>query len=241
MIAANFHPPGAPVDYAVLLHGLGRTSRSMRALARALSQRFRAVNVDYPSRKYPIERLAEHVGNRIHQRCPDEPGENRKIHFVTHSLGGIVLRYYLKENQLPNLGRVVMLSPPNQGSELVDILRDNILFRIATGPAGQQLGAEPSSIPNVLGPVGFEVGIIAGNKSLNPIFSRLIPGADDGRVSVTRSKVGGMTDFLVVPRHHTLIMNSSQVIEQVIYFLKNGEFRRSPPFFNSHIMNRESE
>lgn len=207
----------------VLLHGLGRTRKSMRALERTLSPRFRVINIGYPSRKYPVERLAEYVGNRIHQCCSDANG---KTHFVTHSLGGIVLRYYLKETQLYNIGRVVMLSPPNRGSELVDIFRENFFFKIATGPAGQQLGTESSSIPNTLGPVDFKVGVIAGNGSLNPIFSRLIPGADDGRVSVERSKVEGMTDWLIVRQHHAFIMNSDQVIEQVVYFLENGRFRK---------------
>lgn len=195
----------------------------MYALERTLSRGYCVINIGYPSRKCPIEQLAEYIGRRIHQRCTDE---NKKIHFVTHSLGGIVLRCYLKENQLPNLGRVVMLSPPNQGSELVDIFRENVLFKIAAGPAGAQLGTEPTSVPNMLGPVDFGVGIITGNESLNPIFSRVIPGADDGRVSVQRSQVEGMADFAIVPQHHSFIMNSSEVIEQVIHFLKNGQFRK---------------
>jgi len=141
-------------------------------------------------------------------------------------LGGIVLRYYLKENQLHNLGRVVMLSPPNQGSELVDNLRDNILFKIVTGPSGQQLGTASSSVPITLGPVDFELGIIVGNRSLNLILSHLIPGEDDGRVSVERSKVEGMADFLIVPQAHPFIMNSPEVIEQTVYFLEHGRFLR---------------
>jgi hypothetical protein len=193
----------------------------MYALERTLSQGFRVINIGYPSRKYPIEQLAEYIGRRINERCTDG---NKKIHFVTHSLGGIVLRCYLKGNPLPNLGRVVMLSPPNQGSELVNIFRGNVLFKIAAGPAGAQLGTEPTSVPNVLGPVDFEVGIITGNGSLNPIFSHLIPGAGDGRVSVKRSKVDGMADFMTVPQHHSFIMNSSEVIKQVVYFLENAKF-----------------
>lgn len=212
-----------PNDYVILLHGLGRTNWSMYVLERTLSQGFRVINMGYPSRKYPVEELAEYVGKRIRPHCPDE---NNKIHFVTHSLGGIVLRCCLKENQPHNLGRVVMLSPPNQGSELADIFRKNILFKIATGPVGRQLGTGPSSIPNTLGPVDFEVGIIAGNGSLNPIFSRLIPGADDGNVSVERTKVEGMTDFLIVRQHHAFIMNSSEVIEQVLCFLENAKFQK---------------
>ncbi len=209
--------------HVVLLHGLGRTSRSMRALEGNLSGLgFHVINIDYPSSKYPIEYLAEYVRNEVRRRCTDE----EKIHFVTHSLGGIVLRYYLKEHQLHNLGRVVMLSPPNQGSELVDNLRDNILFKIVTGPSGQQLGTDSSSVPITLGPVDFELGIIAGNRSLNPIFSHLIPGEDDGRVSVERSKVEGMADFLIVPHVHPFIMNSPEVIEQTVYFLERGRFLR---------------
>jgi len=214
-------------DYVILLHGLGRTRKSMRALERTLSPQFRVINIGYPSRKYRIERLAEYVGGQIRRQCPDE---KRNIHFVTHSLGGIVLRYYLKENHPPNVGRVVMLGPPNRGSELADIFRktalSGALFELATGPVGPQLGAEPSSVPNRLGPVNFCLGVITGNGSTDPIFSRLIPGADDGRVPVERAKVRGMTDFLTVPQHHTFIMNDSKVIEQIVFFLKNGEFKK---------------
>jgi triacylglycerol lipase len=184
-------------DYTVLLHGLGSTSESMRALGSSLSSLgFRVVNIDYPSTKHPIELLAEHVGNVIRRRCTKE----KKIHFVPHSLGGIVLRYYLKQNPLGKLGRVVMLSPPNQGNQLADRLRDSFLLRVAAGPSGRQLGTDLSSVPVALGPVDFEVCIIAGNRSLNPVLSHLIPGADDGRVAVERTKVEGMADLIAVPR-----------------------------------------
>ncbi len=198
----------------------------MRALEGNLSGlEFHVINIDYPSSKYPIEYLAEYVGKTIHQ-CHTDCADEERIHFVTHSLGGIVLRYYLKENQLHNLGRVVMLSPPNQGSELVDNLRDNILFKIVTGPSGQQLGTDSSSVPITLGAVDFELGIIVGNRSLNLILSHLIPGEDDGRVSVERSKVEGMADFLIVPQVHPFIMNSPEVIEQTVCFLEHGRFLR---------------
>ena len=157
----------------------------------------------------------------IHSLCTDK---KKKIHFVTHSFGGIILRCYLRENQVKNIGRVVMLSPPNQGSELVDNFEENIFFKIATGPSGKQLGTKSSSIPNTIGPVNFDLGIIAGNRSTNPIYSRLIPGADDGKVSVDRSRIKGMADFLVVSHSHTFIMNSPEVIKQVIHFLEKGRF-----------------
>ena len=211
-------------DYVVLLHGLGRTKKSMQKLESSLlSYDFRVININYPSTECPIETLAVLVGNEIRKRCPER---TRKIHFVTHSLGGIVLRYFLKENQMVNLGRIVMLSPPNQGTELVDALKGNFLFRGVTGPSGQQLGTEASSVPNTLGPVDYDVGIIAGDRSLNPLFSCLIPGSDDGKVSVDRSKLNGMADFITVSHSHTFIMNSHVVIQQIAHFLKNGRFFR---------------
>jgi len=212
-------------DYVVLLHGMGRTTRAMKKIEKELSQKgFRVVNVAYPSTREPIETLASnYLGQAITTQCrqPD-----RNIHFVTHSLGGIVLAYYLKNTALPNLGRVVMLCPPNQGSEVADRFRTNFLYRFFVGPAGQQLGTTPSGLPNNLGAVNFELGIIAGDRTLNPFTSMLIPGADDGKVAVARTKVIGMKDFLVVHRTHTFIMRNREVINQALFFINNGFFKR---------------
>lgn len=213
-------------DYIILLHGLGRTSFSMHFLGNYLEEQgFKIFNLDYPSTKYPIEQLLQNVTEQITQIKIESANQ---VHFVTHSMGGIITRFYLKKHQIKNLGRVVMLSPPNQGSELTDSLKNNInfLYEFFTGPAGQQLGIEPSSIPNQLGPVNFELGVIIGNATFNPLYSYLIPGEDDGKVSVERAKVKGMKDFLVVPHSHTFIMNSDEVREQIVYFLKQGQFRR---------------
>ncbi|MDM8558931.1 alpha/beta fold hydrolase [Candidatus Parabeggiatoa sp. HSG14] len=211
-------------ESVILLHGLSRTSWSMNALESHLSsQGFKVFNIDYPSTKHPIKTLVKNVAEQIKQAKIESAD---KIHFVTHSLGGIITRLYLQENPLNNVGRVVMISPPNQGSELTDNLKNNWIYQFATGPAGQQLGTESSSIPNQLGSVNFDLGVITGNATLNPFYSYLIPGKDDGKVSVERAKVSGMKDFLVVPHSHTFIMNSKEVKEQVVYFLENGKFRR---------------
>ena len=154
-------------------------------------------------------------------------GSEKPLHFVTHSLGGILVRAYIAQKRPHNLGRVVMLSPPNQGSQLVDELRDNPLFQWATGPAGQELGTDPSNLPNRLGPADFEVGIITGSQSLNPLTSWLVTGEDDGKVSVESAQLEGMADFLVVPNTHTFIMNSSQVAQEVVHFLEQGSFSQS--------------
>ncbi len=215
------------VEYVILLHGLARSSRSMEKLEKNLiTHGYRVVNLDYPSTKHPIEYLAEEILGGVFARYRGKPSS--KIHFVTHSLGGIILRYYLKNHNLPNLGRVVMLSPPNQGSEIVNHLKNTLLFKKINGPAGQQLGTDKNSIPLKLGPVDFELGVIAGNRSLNPLYSAILPGQDDGVVSVERAKVKGMIDFLVTRQTHTYIMQSKKVIEQVIHFLKHGVFKEKP-------------
>ena len=212
-------------DCAILLHGLARTDASLSRLGDALrNDGYTLINVDYPSRKATVERLArEHVGPAV-AAC--RAARTPQIHFVTHSMGGILVRYYLARESLEELGRVVMLSPPNQGSEVVDALRDVPGFHAFHGPAGGQLGTDAESLPLRLGPVSYPVGVITGNKSVNPLLSLLIPGEDDGKVSIERSKVNGMADFMVVPHSHPMIMNSEQVISQSKHFLRYGKFDR---------------
>ena len=210
-------------DAVILLHGLARSNRSMAKIDKALTHRgYTVINVDYQTTKFPIDFLAERclpaAIKEIDRTFP------QRIHFVTHSMGGILLRYYLKNHPLPNLGNVVMISPPNQGSELVDKLKSSFLFKKLNGPAGRQLGTDAHSLPNSLGPVDFHLGVIAGNRSLNPFYSWLIPGRDDGVVAVERTKITGMADFIILPHTHTFIMRSRDTIRQVIHFLENGKF-----------------
>ncbi|MCG6861008.1 MAG: hypothetical protein LJE70_06995 [Chromatiaceae bacterium] len=141
------------------------------------------------------------------------------------------MRYYLNRHRFENLGRVVMLSPPNRGSEAADHLRDSALYRWFNGPAGQQLVTGPEGLPEQLGPVTFPLGIITGNQHsfFDAWLAEVIPGADDSKVSVERAKVEGMADFLVLPYSHPFIMNAKEVIEQTLHFLRLGRFRARPP------------
>lgn len=213
----------ASPDNVVLLHGMGRTSMSMLLLkGRLEKQGFRVVSETYDSTGAGTDDHVEWL-DAILAGCCNEA--EVKTHFVTHSLGGIVVRKYLKERTLSNLGRVVMLSPPNQGSELADYMKDWALFELSTGPSGQELGTQTESTPNQLGPVDFDLGVITGDASFNPVTSLLIiPGPDDGKVSVDRARVVGMTDFIVVNHTHTFIMNSSRVAREVGSFLTSGAF-----------------
>jgi hypothetical protein len=210
-------------ECVVLLHGLARTSDSMSVLENQLEESgYRVANLDYPSRAKPIEELAEPTIKEGLTACMDAP----TVHFVTHSLGGILIRYYLASNSIQQLGYVVMLAPPNKGSEVVDNWQNVPGYQALNGPAGIQLGTDQNSIPNRLGSVDFPLGIIAGNKTFNPILSLSLPNPDDGKVSVESTKVDGMTDFIEVPHTHTFIMRSEKVIHQVIHFLKHGRFLR---------------
>jgi triacylglycerol lipase len=211
-------------ETVVLLHGAGRTRNSMGKIARHLAKLgYQIVNIGYPSRRYPVQGLAEYIAYEIQTSGLTS---TEKVHFVTHSLGGIIVRWYLRDNPLRNLGRVVMLAPPNKGIELADQLMDSWISKWIVGPVGEQLGTGETSLPLALGSVSYPVGVIAGNKSFNPIFSARIPGPDDGRIAVERTKIAGMTDFLVMPYCHSLIMFYRPVIEQVEYFLKVGDFQR---------------
>jgi len=209
-------------QHVILLHGLARTPRSMQKIAKAFKRAgFSVENWHYPSRKMSVESLSEAVFSELSKRIP----ECDKIHFVTHSLGGIILRYYLSQHTLAKLGRVVMLAPPNQGSEVVDELKRWPLFQWFNGPAGQQLGTDSKGIAKQLPSVAFELGIIAGNRSINCYLSTLLPKPNDGKVSVEATKLAGMKAHLIVPTSHSFIMRNKTVIEQTLVFIMNGQFK----------------
>jgi triacylglycerol lipase len=217
--------PAAPMnEHVILLHGLCRSSSSMQAMERALTNAgYQVWNIDYPSRTDTVAALSEAVLAPAILNC--ESAGATRIHFVGHSLGGILVRDYLARHSLSNAGRVVMLGPPNQGSEIVDKLGSWWLFRKINGPAGGELGTAPDSAPNRIGPPNVSVGVIAGNRSINWINSLLIPGSDDGKVSVERTKLNGMTDYVVLKATHPYLMRNKQAIKQTVHFLREGMFK----------------
>jgi pimeloyl-ACP methyl ester carboxylesterase len=204
----------------ILIHGLARTARSMNRLRRVLSQQGYAVyNFAYPSRHYPVADLTR----KYLAPAVDGLLGATKIHFVTHSLGGILVRHYLARERPANLRRVVMLAPPNHGSEIVDRFGRTWWFKLINGPAGSELGTDEKSVPQSLGPADFPLGIIAGDRSLDPC-SLFLPRPSDGKVSVASTRLDGMADFRVVPYGHTFLMKRPEVIRQVCAFLAHGRF-----------------
>jgi len=214
----------ARAEHVILIHGLARSPKSMQPMERGLQAAgYQTLNLHYPSRSKTVRALAdEHLGLAIAACRKKGPGS---IHFVTHSLGGILVRDYLARHDVPELGRVVMLAPPNKGSEVVDRIGHWRSFKAVNGPAGRELSTDEAGVPKTLGPVTYAVGIIAGDRSINWINSRMIPGPDDGKVSVENTKLEGMTDHVVVHRTHPMIMKRSEVIELTLRFLEAGSFK----------------
>ncbi len=201
-----------PNDYVVLAHGLGRSARSMEKPARALSEMgYDTINLDYPSRSDTIQNLSEkYIGEAIERMCTDL---RRKIHFLTHSMGGMMVRYYLSQNIVPNLGRVVMLAPPSKGSKYADRYSKYRISPFIFGRALRQMTSETESMPNTLPEPDYEIGIIAG--------------LHDGKVTIQQTRLNSMTDFLIVPETHTFIMNSEEVIDAADNFFTVAKFKAS--------------
>ncbi len=211
----------------LLLHGMGRSALSMRSMQQTLKQQgYHTLNQSYPSTgSDTIAQLSQHALTAMLARCR----QHSPIHVVTHSLGGILIRQYLQKNQLPHGSRIVMLSPPNHGSEITDNYRQQRWYRFLTGTPGQQLSTDSNSLPNRLAAIDYPIGIITGNRSWEPWFTRLFKGENDGKVSVASARLKEMHDFLVVKQSHTLIMNSPNVQQQVIHFLRYGRFHHPQP------------
>ncbi len=220
-------------EWVVLVCGMGNGARyfadwfQIKHMGKPLAREgFSVVNIDYPSTSFGIATLAEeHIGPAIKAAIPESA---ERVHFVALSMGGVVVRQLMQSDWRPEkLGRTVMLAAPNQGSEVSDFLKDWWVYRNLMGPAGQELTTAADSVPNSLGPVDFECGVLTGNLCLDPWFGWLFKGQpNDGKVAVERAKVEGMSDFKVTTASHYDIMHRRQSVRDTVAFLRTGKFER---------------
>ncbi|MBK3665420.1 alpha/beta fold hydrolase [Bradyrhizobium diazoefficiens] len=216
-------PAHALCDGVVLLHGIGVGSWTLKKLDRALQRRgFATLNLDYSSRKKPLEALAEEIHPPIAAFAEQCGGA---IHFVAHSMGGLLTRVYLSRRRPARLGRVVMLGTPNGGSEVADLLKDLSIYRAVFGPAGLQLSTTQDPVLADLPLPDYAIGVIAGCRTIAPIASALVlPRPNDGRVSVASTKLAGIADHTIVKASHTRLPRHNVAIGQTIAFLHDGRF-----------------
>lgn len=178
---------------------------------------YRVLNVDYPSRRFDLAGLAEWVRRPIESFLA---GQTARVHFVGHSMGGLLIRYYLHRYPLATLGRIVMLGTPNRGSEIADLLQRFPPYRWLYGLAGQQLCTRTQHVPLDSG----EIGIVAGNFSVDPLCSWIIGAENDGKVSVESSKPDVAHTHVVARASHSFMPSNKKVQQLVLEFLKNGRF-----------------
>jgi len=210
----------ATAEQVVILHGIGKQARDMAPLAKVLtSAGYKVLNLDYPSTDAPIETLALDLLRPVQQGL----SQTKTTHFVAHSMGGLVALHLATALTDFRIGHIVQLGTPNQGSEVADALQHSRWFKAVYGPAGQQLTTEARLQTQPLKKANA-LGIIAGNRSIDPISSWLIPGPDDGKVAVARTVHDDMDDHIVVPVAHPFLPRSQKVHNQVLYFLQNGTF-----------------
>ena len=210
-------------EQVILLHGIARSSSHMKNLEKLLASKgYKVFNLDYPSTDHTLDKLTAMVAADIRNKIrADKP-----VHFIGYSMGGIVTRAVLNKYRPDNLGRVVQLASPNKGSEVADFLKDNWLYDKVYGPAGKQLTTEGAGIDELLGEVDYELGVVAGNFSIDPVSSSIIPGEDDGKVSVESTKVDGMRDHVLVYASHTFFPQNEEVQNQALHFLRTGVFEK---------------
>lgn len=207
----------------VLLHGLARTSSSMSELGNALNEDgYSVALVDYPSRTHTIEILSKLAVDTGVESCLKNG--NTRLYFVTHSLGGILVRAYLDNDAIPGLERIVMLAPPNHGSAVVDSVKGVPGVVWLNGPAFLELGTDEQSVPLSLGKIKTDTAVIAGTRSINLLLSNFLENPDDGKVSVESARLDGMCAMLVIAVSHPFIMKDELAIEQTVYYLNTGRF-----------------
>lgn len=212
-------------EAVVLLHGIFRSSKAMRKVQLRLEKDgYLVVPFDYPSTRVDIAASAGMLGQVV-----DSLEGVEKISFVTHSMGGLVVRSWLGAGGDVRAKRLVMIGTPNKGAEVADILKDWHLYRLILGPAGQQLVAHKAGVIARLSVPEIPFAVIAGGKGDSDGYNPLIPGDDDGLVAVSSALLEGAEDSLTLPVLHSLLPYNADVIDAVSNYIDRGSLRADGP------------
>lgn len=204
----------------ILLHGFARSKTAMWRLAGRLEDAGYSVHrIGYDSLTQDIDAIKKEVFFKINSYMKNR---SNRVHFVGHSFGGLLIRSYLGENKVKNIGNVVLMGSPSKGTPAVDYLKDKWYFKYA-GPSIMTMSSRGSAFLSSLKEPDYNLGIIAGVSESSSNES-ILNGKNDGIVPIESTKVSGMKDFIIIETSHTMMRYSEDVAEQTIYFLRNGVF-----------------
>ena len=239
-------------DFLVLLHGIYGKSSDMESIAQNFKDNYRIINIQYPTTKETAEEISDlyiepnienikeqifsenfhkKIGNQYYEIAENSNkinknfNQNIKINFVAHSMGTGILRYYLKENPLENLGKVVFISPPSHGSHLADVPFVDKLPSML-GKVVPQFSTKKDSFVNQLGEPDYDYMILIGNKTNNPLYSMIIRGKDDGMVPLKTAKMKSDNFKIIENTTHTSILKDRRTMKEISEFLKNSDLNK---------------
>jgi len=213
----------------IVLHGLGEGRDSMKPLVAHLRTTMNAtvLTFGYASTKAAI---ADH-GRALAAVVTGLPTAE-SISFVGHSLGNLVVRSWMaqaREAELARVNRMVMLGPPNQGSDLAKMAAKVWVLAALSDGAARDLVVDWHKVAPTLPAPQCPFGIVAGGKGDGAGYSMLLDGDDDAVVRVDETRLDGADDFLLVPVHHAAMMKHPAVQQAVSSFLTTGRFPAAPP------------
>lgn len=207
-------------EKVVLVHGYGRSPAAMKAIAEYLEDAgYQVYRLGYSSMTRDIEGVKREVFRKADKFIANT---DDRVHFVGHSLGGLLVRSYLDQRNLSQLGNVVIMGSPNKGTPLVEHLKDKWYFSLG-GPVATSLSSKGSKFLQSLKAPYYRLGVIAG------VVDRagdegIIPGQDDGIVPLESALVAGARDTIVLNVSHYMMRSDKRVLQQMLHFIKKVSF-----------------
>ena len=210
----------------IIFHGIYGESKDLQHISNILNVKgYPVVNIQYPTTTHPIEEMTEKYItpviekqiknlNILNSNLKTEDQKNLKINFIVHSMGSVLLRYYLKNHKIDNMGKVMFISPPSHGSPLSDNpISDSIPYFL--GPAVSQIKTDKNSFINTLGEPDYQCYILIGDHSDNFLYSFIIPGKDDGMIPFSTAGLQSCSMKVIINTTHTSILESEDTFREI--------------------------